>query len=240
MKLFAAYLHLYSTCLGRTLKGLRISPWTLLLPWGLLLAFEAATPLARGLGFLGGFAMALLLDALFSCYLYFTGEVVAESKVRLAELTKSFGAYFFAVMSVFFVVWVADLILGMVLAQSSGRWVVELALWLFAAVLLNATPEVIYQRGTRGGLETFSRSIKFVQDNWLEWFIPNGVGLALLYLLLTQVVLRLPFWGYLVTGLAGSAAFHVLMVFRGHLFRELDGLSHRQRMFKYRMAKTGQ
>jgi hypothetical protein len=29
---------------------------------------------------------------------------------------------------------------------------------------------------------------------------------------------------------------HLIMLFRGYLFRELDGSSHRQRMFRWRSA----
>lgn len=240
MNVLAAYLRLYGSCLRRAAKGIAKSPWTLLLPLGLLLAFQAMLPLAGMLGILGGFAMALILDALFSCYLYFTGEVVAESKVSVDELKKSLGAYFFAVMNVLFVFYVANLILGYTVAAGPGARMVDLAVNLLTAVLLNVVPEVLYIRGTRGGLETMSRSVKFIQENWLEWFIPNGLLLAGMYFFLTEIVFRLPFWGYVGAGLVLSAAFHLLMVFRGHLFRELDGSSHRQRMFKYRLANSSQ
>ena len=45
-------------------------------------------------------------------------------------------------------------------------------------ILLNAAPEVIYQRGSRGGLETVQRSVRFLQANWIEWGIPNLLILA--------------------------------------------------------------
>ncbi len=41
-----------------------------------------------------------------------------------------------------------------------------------------------------------------------------------------------PIVGELLVG----AALHVVMVFRGNLFRALDGSSHRQRMFTRRIA----
>ena len=49
------------------------------------------------------------------------------------------------------------------------------------------------------------------------------------------LLLRLPY-GFYVASLVGGALFHVIMVFRGHLFGELDGSTHRQRMFRHRNA----
>jgi hypothetical protein len=225
------YLGLYAVCLKRALQGLRHNAWTLLLPIALWAVLLGAGRLVGGLGLVGGILIGLLLDALFSSYLYFTGQIVALSKARLGELKGSFLAYFWSVMGVAFVVWIAELLLGMALARNPNAWLILLLVRGVAFVLCNATPEVIYQKGTYGGIATIQQSIRFIHENWIEWFIPNLLfSVAYFYLVSGLLNLGAPFWGVAI--LAG-ALLHLLMVFRGHLFRELDSSSHRQRIFKF-------
>jgi len=239
MNVVLIYARLYLDCLRRALAGVAKSPWTLLLPVALFLAFYLAAILASQLGILAGIVLGLVLAALCSCYLYFVGEVVANSKVQLSEFRKSFGAYFWSVANVLFVYWLVSLVLGQLLSHSPQARAAEVALRLVALVLLNAVPEVIYQRHTYGGLATIQRAVQFLQGNWLEWGVPNLGLLALLWLVLNngQVFIGgFGIGGLLLWSVAFGSLLHMVMVFRGHLFDALDGSSHRQRMFRYRTA----
>jgi hypothetical protein len=240
MSVVSIYARLYRDCLRRTLTSIGKSPWTLLLPIGLLLLDIFATGLASQLqlGIVGGFIITAILAALGSCYLYFLGELNGNARVGLAEFGKSVRTYFWSVVNVFFVYWVASLVLSMVLRGSSQAQAAETALRIVALVLLNAVPEVIYQRNTYGGLATMQRAVQFLQACWLEWTVPNLVLLGALYLAVRRAVdeLAAPVVEVvLLVGLIGGL-FHGIMVFRGHLFAALDGTSHRQRMFRYRTA----
>ncbi|MBX5481137.1 MAG: hypothetical protein IRZ16_04700 [Myxococcaceae bacterium] len=236
-KILIVYTRLYTSCLTAALRGIARNPWTLLLPIGLAVTFNLVVlPLVGSLGVLGGIALALAFDALYSCYLYFTGEVVASSRVTLRELKASFGAYFWSLMNLFFVLWVVDLLLGLLVRGSPNGALIANAVWLVLLILLNPAPEIIYVRRTHNGLETVQASIRFLQEQWIEWFVPNLLLLLGAYLLVTRVLSRLPPGLTLLALLVAGALFHVAMVFRGHLFRALDGSSHRQRMFRYRNA----
>src|SRR5262249_14201114 len=143
---------------------------------------QFATALVIGaLGRLGSFVVWAVWAAAISCYLYFLGEVVARSQIKLDEFGRSFGAYFWSIANVMFVFWIASLVIGLVIPRTSFDF--NELLKYAALILLNAAPEVIYQRGTRGGLETIQRSVKFLQDNWIEWGVPNLAFLAVYYYL---------------------------------------------------------
>ncbi|HXX29672.1 MAG TPA: hypothetical protein VEJ89_03035 [Myxococcaceae bacterium] len=233
MNVVAIYLRIYADCLRRALTSIAKSPWTLLLPMGLLLALQLAGMAAAPLGIAAGFVMGLVLAALGSCYLYFLGELAGSARVRVTEFGQSVKAYFWSVINVLFVYWVASLVIGLLPQAHAFKF----ALSLVALVLLNAVPEVIYQGKTYGGLETMGRAVRFLQSNWLEWGVPNALLLAALWLVLGEAavslgVLGLP--GVLVLSALVGGLFHLVMVFRGHLFAALDGTSHRQRMFRYR------
>jgi hypothetical protein len=239
MNVVSIYVRLYLACLRRTAASIGKSPWTLLLPMGLLAANLLALGLTAqlGLGLLGGFIASAILAALGSCYLYFLGELNGNARVGLAEFGKSIRTYFWSVVNVLFVYWIASLLLSWVLERSAQAAAAEIALRLVALVLLNAVPEVIYQRGTYGGLATMKRAIQFLQACWLEWSVPNLVLLGGLFFTARAAfgaLAGLGYTGVLVASVLVGGLFHGIMVFRGHLFAALDGTSHRQRMFRYR------
>ncbi len=234
MNVLTVYLRIYAGAFRQALAGIGKNAWTLLLPIGLLEANALATGLVLGgLGRLGQFVVWVIWAAAASCYLYFLGEVVARSRVKLDEFGRSIRAYFWSVANVFFVFWVATLVIEL-MVPGPQRFVFAQLLFLAAVILLNAAPEVIYQRGSYGGLETAQRSIRFLQANWIEWGIPNLLLLAAWYFTPRYPLAMLGTAGTVLTALVEGALLHLIMVFRGHLFAALDGTGHRQRMYKWR------
>ncbi len=234
MNVLTVYLRIYADAFRQAVTGIRKNAWTLLLPIGLLEANELATGLVIGaLGRIGAFVVWIVWAAAASCYLYFLGEVVAKSRVKFDEFGRSVGAYFWSVANLFFVYWIASLLLEL-MAPPARRGVLLQLLQLAVVILLNAAPEVIYQRGSHGGLETVQRSVRFLQANWIEWGIPNLLFLAVWWYLPRYPLASLGLLGTIITGVIEGALLHLVMVFRGYLFAALDGTSHRQRMYRYR------
>ena len=240
MRVLTVYGRIYADCLRQALLGIRKNAWTLFLPPLLLVAWSYAGTVVGLLGvggnLVGGILLTLAIAALLSCYLYFVGEVVAKSRVRLSEFQKSIGAYFWSVVNLTFVVWVASLVLDLAVGRSPQAAVFRILFDLAVIILLNAAPEVIYQRGTRGGLETVQRSIQFLQANWIEWALPTALPVAIaLYFPLREFAVH-GLSAYVVGVLLEGALLHLSMVFRGTLFATLDGTSHRQRMYRWRSS----
>ncbi|HZX40455.1 MAG TPA: hypothetical protein VFE93_01375 [Myxococcaceae bacterium] len=236
MKVLTVYLRIYADAFRQTLTGIGKNAWTLLLPIGLLEANALASGLVLSLGFVGQLLVWVVTAAAASCYLYFLGEIVAKSRVRFDEFGKSIKAYFWSVANVFFVLWIAQLVLSLVAGRTPQAGVLGQLLVLAAVILLNAAPEVIYLRGTYGGLETVQRSIRFLQENWIEWGIPNLVLLAAYIWFPRGLLYSLGSAGAVLEAAVLGALLHLAMVFRGHLFAALDGTSHRQRMYRWRSS----
>ncbi len=233
MNVATIYLRIYAEAFRQALTGIRKNAWTLLLPIGVLTANNLASGLVLSIPYLGQFLVWVVWAAAASCYLYFLGEVVARSRVKLDEFGRSIGAYFWSVANLFFIFWIASLIVSLVVPPGQ-RMLFSQLLVLAALILLNAAPEVIYQRGTSGGLETARRSIQFLQANWIEWGIPNLLFLAVWWVAPREPLEMLGTLGTVVTSVVEGALLHLVMVFRGHLFAALDGTSHRQRMYRWR------
>jgi hypothetical protein len=239
MKLLTVYARLYAKCLLDAVNAIGKNSWTVLLPMGLALVLSVLRSLFAPLGMAGGFLSQLVYTAVFSVFTSFVADVVARNKTSLKDLKASIGAYFFPWMNVFFVLWVAGLLLRFALPGNVDKAGIVAAFSLLQLVALNAVPEVIYLKHPNGGIDTVRRGLEFLQAHWIEWFVPNGVLVAGAWFLFVQpadVVLRvyavIPL-GVVVVPILMGVAFHFAMVFRGFLFQALDGSTHRQRMFRY-------
>jgi hypothetical protein len=231
MTALKVYLHLYSECFRKAFAAIAKNPWTLLLPGVVLFAREWASRLAYSLGMLAGIVVTLATAALFSSYLYFVGELVQGGRISGRDLQRSFAAYLWPVVNVFFVVWITSLALDLAVGGNPNEAALPYALWIVALAALNAVPEVIYLRGMHGGMQTISASWKFLKAQWIPWFAANLPLLGAVILIVAYVQASI-----VGTVLLGGAV-HVVMVFRGNLFLALDRSSHRQRMFAQRVAR---
>jgi hypothetical protein len=234
MTALKVYLRLYAECIRKAFVAIGKSPWTLLLPGLVLIARDWAARLAYTLGMLGGIVVTLATAALFSCYLHFVGELVQGGRISATDLQRSFSAYLWPVVNVFFVIWVASLLLGLLLGGDPNGAALLYALWIVALVALNTVPEVIYLRGSHGGMQTIAVNWEFLKAQWIPWFAANVPLLGAVTLVAAYVQVPI-----VETILLGAVA-HVAMVFRGNLFRALDQTSHRQRMFAQRAARDAQ
>ncbi len=231
---FAVYARIYGQAFVNALAAIGRNLWTLVLPIGLMAAFSALGSLVSPMGFAGGFVLSLARSAVLSVYTYFVAQIVAKNRVGLADLRTSLGAYFWTWVNVFFAIWIISLLLGPMMLTAESRQLRD-ALVMLSLVVFNAAPEVIYLKGTSGFIETAQRSFGFLQENWIEWFVPNALILGGVWLLIDGVipVRALPWPGLTVPVLLG-ALLHVVVVFRGFLFEMLDGSTHRQRMYRLR------
>lgn len=231
---FAVYARIYGQAFVNALAAIGRNLWTLVLPIGLMAAFSALESLVSPMGFAGGFVLSLARSAVLSVYTYFVAQIVAKNRVGLADLRTSLGAYFWTWVNVFFAIWIISLLLGPMMLTAQSRQLRD-ALVMLSLVVFNAAPEVIYLKGTSGFIETAQRSFGFLQENWIEWFVPNALILGGVWLLIGGVipVRALPWPGLTVPVLLG-VLLHVVVVFRGFLFEMLDGSTHRQRMYRMR------
>lgn len=231
---FIIYARIYGQALVSALAAIARNLWTLVLPIAVVFAFETLGTLVSPMGYAGGFVMSLAKSAAFSIYTYFVAQIVAKQRVSFSELSTSIGAYFWTWLNLFFVLWIIDILLGPMRVTADGRSLLQ-ALTMMELIILNAAPEIIYLKGSSGGFETIQRSFSFLQENWIEWFVPNALFLGAIWLMINGTIPlgALPFPGITVPVILG-ALLHVVMVYRGFLFQTLDGSTHRQRMFRYR------
>jgi hypothetical protein len=254
-KLLSLFVEVAGTAANRAIRG-----WPAALAVLLYAAvMMAATLLLGPLGLVGGFIIGFIEAACISSYLHLLSVVVSGSKLGWVDLKAGFFALLWDVIGVLFVLWIASYVVNYLREAAGDRaGAVSAGYGLLVAIFLNPVPEIIYQRRAVGRTtDLLLMSARFVQEHWIEWFIPNLVfGLALLALIVgvhgldaRLLMVELPglfsLQGAYVLGprlLSQSGAIwlaplvlalcHYAMVFRGLLFKEIQGGGWRARAFR--------
>lgn len=256
--LIRATLALYADALRQSTHALGRHVWIIGLVPAYTLGLQFVTVVAQSLGFLGGFLVFLAVAACASSFLAVISEAIANQRLRLENLSQTFGRFFSRVVQVFFVFWIIQLLLAMIVTENPNL------LWLLIAVnagiflVFNPVPELIYQ-GTSDGLALLNDAVQFMRDNLLEWLVPLAVLLAPFFLIdarlgfvamaridvtngLDVVIGVVREWipldeplGTLVATTISSVLIVWAMLFRGYLFRALSRSGRRQRIFDARV-----
>jgi hypothetical protein len=239
-------------------KSWQIIPATILAYFALILISQ----LVSGLGMAGGFITGLFYIAFLTFFYSWIKKAVNNESLRLNSLTEFEWPLFSAIMSIGFILWILDMVVGPFGKTSETAWIAAcFSLGLF--IVLNAIPEIIYIRNYES-IPALKYSFNFIKDNWIEWFLP-------MLALLAPLVISRPF-SFLAT-LSGINPFSAgadpllparfiftqlsiiiapslgnlgiivaivvtiwFMLFRGILFTKLDGSSRRQRTYKSKFS----
>jgi hypothetical protein len=199
-----------------------------------LAILTAGARFAVFLGIAGGFVMSLLWSACVGSFLYLVEMIVRTNRVSWEDFRHSFGAYLWDVVAVSFALWIFWQVMTPMLGQMPQGRVIVLCIELLILVLFNAVPELIYL-GHYPLLQLLARSYQFIANNWIEWFPPNLILMALLAVLWSRGATSV------AEGVAQSALtalfLYFAMVVRGLLFIELDGSTRRSRIFRHKMGR---
>ncbi|HZR83574.1 MAG TPA: hypothetical protein VFD92_20940 [Candidatus Binatia bacterium] len=259
--LVRATLALYRDAVVEASRAFARHAWVIVLPPAYSVVLAVVASFASVLGIAGGFVMVLALAACVSSFLTVLEGAVARDRVRPSELAPSFGRHLWSIVNVVFVLWIIEVLLGLITAQNPAmRWL-ALAVNAGIFVLCNPLPELIYQ-GSREGLAMIDEAVQFMRENFVEWLLPLVLLLLPVFLIdvragilvmaelgptsvlavLMQIVERvLPEMGgagEIVATFVASAALVWMMLFRGFLFRSLAHSGRRQRIFAAR-SRTG-
>ena len=245
LKILRLYASVAATAFLRSLRA-----WPVALAVLLYFAIMAlgSTLLGR-LGLAGGFILGFVEAACISSYLALLAVAVNGSKVTWGDLQSSFTALLWDVIGVLFALWILSFVVEALTRAAPDRALfIQAAYGLLIGIFLNPVPELIYQRRAPGRTtELLFASARFVQEHWIEWFLPNlAIGAAILGLAFgaaglspRELMVSLPslvsLQGAFLLGptllASGSSLWvaplvlafcHFAMLFRGLLFKELS------------------
>lgn len=200
-------------------------------------------------GILGGIINALFQSAIISNYLYLIENIINYNRITLENFKSGFLVYIrkiYSILIIFFIVELGmNLFLNPILFSMGtiGRSLLVM-IRVAAFIMLNSLPEVIYQKHYER-LEIITYSFEFIKENWPQWFIPNGIIVAIVYIVHIAVnrVLFLTGLGtsFLVASIIRAAVYQLVlayaMIYRGQLFNILSTSTRRKRMFMRNLYK---
>lgn len=193
---------------------------------------------------LGGLVLIVFTSALISNYLYLINCIIKRNKFDFEDFKEGFTVYLRKVWGISFIGWVALLIINTFLTPGFRRGISPMAIGgiinFLIFVLLNALPEVIYQK-YYNPWESITYALEFAKDNWVEWFVPNIVLVGILYLFTESFISGL-FNYYILFRIFISPLSVILyitaqiwlsftMIYRGYLFEILSTSNRRKRLF---------
>ncbi|MBL7662152.1 hypothetical protein JNK13_05310 [bacterium] len=223
----------------------------------LLFAFPFVANLMSNFGIVGGFVLGFVFAALITLLLPCLEAGVRAEKTGLEIIRRRFFFLFPAVLTVTFIFFIINELLNRALPVSAMN--LRILLGAALTLLFNPVLESIYL-ATEDGINSLRHSLHFMRENWPEWLVPHliivapliwhdqllfkvqfiqgnpitylevllldyaylGADLNLVLRLLYSVLLCFLFFGFLV--------------FRGALFKALDGSTRRKRIFQDRMG----
>ncbi len=207
-----------------------------------LIAFRLLGILLVGpLYILSGIIFAIISSSLLSNYLYLLFNIINYDRFSFQDFKDGFLYFLRKIYGILFIGYLVNLLLsvfGPVLGNLSG--VLGLVIYLGILILINALPETIYLK-SYGSWDSIVYAMEFVQENFINWIIPNIIFLGLLYMVTGNILMNLlnthlsfrfilnPF--YILLYLIGQLIFSLMMIYRGHLYRILSTSTRRKRMF---------
>lgn len=182
------------------------------------------------------------MSVIASNYLYLMFKIVKHGKFSLQDFKNGFTVYLRELWTVFFIIWVVSLLLGLIVTPFGLGSIV----YLLGFILLNALPETIYQKHYSSP-DNFTYAFNFIKENWLEWFLPNLAFFGIMFLTLRNMFTNIFSFSFaFITGLSSGeiltsilalAILSFAMIYRGILFEILSTSTRRKRMFKRNMYK---
>lgn len=200
-------------------------------------------------GILGGIILAIFQSAIISNYLFLIENIINYGEFTLEDFKSGFTVYLGKIYSIFILFYFVRLGMSLFIDPIlSSIGVFGISLWLMirivAFIVLNVLPEVIYQKHYER-LDIVTYSFDFVKENWPEWFIPNGLLVAIVYII-HIIIGKILFLTGLSTNFILASMVRVIiyqlviayaMIYRGQLFNILSTSTRRKRMFMRNMYK---
>lgn len=190
---------------------------------------------------LSGIILAIISSALLSNYFYLLFNIINYDKITMQDFKDGFLYFLRKIYGILFIGYLGNLVLSLftpILGQISV--ILYFALYVGILILINPLPETIYLKSYGPG-DSIIYSMEFIQENWINWLVPNFVLLGILYLTTGNLIGGLLnshlFFNfalnpiYILLYLIGQLIFSFMMIYRGHLYRILSTSTRRKRMF---------
>ena len=193
------------------------------------------------LSILSGIIVAIITAAFISNYLYLLFNIINYDRINMQIFKDGFKYYLWKIYGVLFIAYLGRILLGILSNMLGGlASALNIVIYLSILIVLNPLPETIYLK-SYSSWESVLNTFEFMQENWLNWLLPNVIFHLVLYFITGNLITNV-FTTHLsfnmvfsikniIIYLVGQGLFSFIMVYRGHLYKTLSGSTRRKRMF---------
>ncbi len=193
------------------------------------------------LSILSGIIVAIITAAFISNYLYLLFNIINYDRINMQIFKDGFKYYLWKIYGVLFIAYLGRILLGILSNMLGGlASALNIVIYLSILIVLNPLPETIYLK-SYSSWESVLNTFEFMQENWLNWLLPNVIFHLVLYFITGNLITNV-FTTHLsfnmvfsikniIIYLLGQGLFSFIMVYRGHLYKTLSGSTRRKRMF---------
>lgn len=190
---------------------------------------------------ISGFILAIVSSSLISNYFNLLYNIINYNRFSLEDFKSGFTPFLWKIYGVFFIAYLGQLLLSLLNnILGAGAVLLNLVIMITVVVLFNPLPEIIYLK-SKNPAESIMDSIEFMKENWLNWMVSNIVLFIILYFVTgylqfgifnTHISFNMIFTlKNIVIYILGQIIFSFTMIYRGYLFKLLNGSTRRKRMF---------
>jgi hypothetical protein len=185
MKSFKHLLNLYLICIKDSLQAIKKSPTILLGTLALIVILVVLLPVLAQLGTFGSLMFSAIAAVALSYFYSWINMLANQERLLVKELITINPPILFSLLGVLFALWIGDALFKEGFGRAPGMEWLPPIYGLAIFIIFNAIPETI--QSERGDLMYSVRSaLSFVQEFWIEWFLP------LIILLLPIVIITSP------------------------------------------------
>jgi hypothetical protein len=236
MNIFKDMVETSMDALKKTISITARNPVMLLLGPMVFIGISVAGMLLGNLGIIGSIGYFLVQAILFSAFLYYIEAIGRGRRFSFDDINYASRVYLSKVMGVMFIIYLVNILLGLVgnLFSAIGGPLVSLIVFAVYAsefIVLSAVPETIYRKSL-SEMETIMESIRFLRENHIVWLFPNILAVLAAFGIFYSLSGLLS-----ISSLGGIAAIILsiglgpFMTMRGLLYQTLSTTSMRKRFF---------
>lgn len=188
-----------------------------------------------------GILVALITSSLISNYLYLLFNIINYDRLNFQHFKDGFTYFLWKIYGVFFIGFIGNYLLSFLFRIIGTRaFALNLIVNLIIIILLNPLPEVLYIK-SYSPWDSILDAIKFMEENWINWLVANIIFYALIFVVTGNIMSGL-FNTHtsfsmifnlkgIILYLLGQLIFSFMMIYRGHLYKILNGSTRRKRMY---------
>ncbi|MFM1538358.1 hypothetical protein [Helcococcus bovis] len=187
------------------------------------------TTYSRGGNFVLGFVRYIITIVFASALVGVLSDIVNYNRFRFKNIIEGTKRYYLPMSNTLFIVYIIEYLAHIILQNIDFQY--TFIIDILVLIVLSTVYEKVYI-SEEYGIEAALNSVMFIKDNIIQWLPIVVIFVAAKFLLTINYVIFTFDITYIMNVVLYSLIMGILYIYKGHLFKILDGSSIRKRQFQ--------